>query len=541
MPWRLRALDAAKRVPWALALIAAVVAAQLYVLWSNRFFPSQDGPAHLETARALRQLLLHQSGIVREFYAVNPHADPNWLIHVLLALLTSAVAPLVAEKLLLSLYLVGLPVAAVYAARAIEPEAGVLAAVTLPLLLSFPVHMGFYNFSLSLVLLLLTLGFWLRHRQASRIRDTAILAALLTLVYFGHIVSFGIAGLVIVVVGACDMRMAWRALGADNRPARLQGLRRQVSRLGLAFAPGLLLTLGFLIRNGGELPIWRREETLLRRLLEFRTLVSFDRREVPLAATYLWLLLAVVLGLAWRKVRQRDWNPLDGLLLCAAGVVGLYFALPAGLAGGGYVNSRVALVLPLVLMLWLATVPAAARLRTLIAVGSAALALAFLLIHAGSYARLTGQLEEYFQVAPHLRPGSTVLSLSFREEGARGKLNKVHPFAHAAGYLAAGAELVDLGNYEADQRYFPVVYRPEVDPRRFLGGNPEPRHSVGNLSLQRYEAATGKRVDYVILWDLQALVSRRPAQRRLLRELRASYDLVFTSSPGRLQLYRRRP
>ena len=536
------------RRTWAPALIVAVVVAHLAIVWSFRFFPSQDGPLHLENAAVLRQLVLHEPGVASELYAVNGHADPNWLVQVFLALVTltaPAVTPLVAEKLVLTLYLIGLPAATAYAARASDRGAGFLAALALPILMSFPVHLGFYNFAWSLVLGLVALGFWLRRRQALRAREAVILSGLLTALYFGDPVSFAITALSLAILTLCDLLRVWRVRGAQAAVARRQFLRQQLAPLAIAAAPGGLLALAFVMRNVGRGLIWRRGDVLIRRLVEFQALVSFDRREVFLAAGYLWLLVAAVVALVAGKARRREWQTLDGFLLCAAGVVGLYFALPARLAGDGFVNVRVTIFVPVLLTLWCAGAPAVHRLRAVIVPSCAALSLALLWLHAGAYARFATELEEYHQAVPHLRPGATVLSLSFAEESGANQLRqlrKVHPFAHAAGYLAARGEVVDLANYQADQGYFPVVYRPEVDPYRFLGGNPEPQGSVGDMSLLRYERATGRRVDYVILWDLKGQTRRRPAQRRLLDELAASYDLAYTSTPGgRMQLYRHRP
>lgn len=517
-----------------------MVAAHLVALWSFRFFPSQDGPAHLGTAAALRELVLGQSGIVRDFYVVNPHLDPNWLIHVVLALLGAVMPALIAEKLLLSGYLIALPAAAFYAARAVRPEAGFLGALTLPLLMSFPVHMGFYNFAWSLPLFLMALGYWLPRRPTLSGRQTAALAGLLLVLLFSHLFSFAMAGLAMSVVTACDLLAGGREEAAAPR-SRWRELRRRALPLTLAFLPGVLVGLGFLGRNAGQAAVWRSDEVLAARLAGFQTLVSFERSEVVPAAAYFWSLMALMLHCAWSRLSRRQWSAHDGFLISFGLALVLYFGLPAGLAGGGYVNTRVALFLPLLGMLWLAGTAAVDRLRKPVLLASAGLALGLLWLHVGSYARIDAGLRQYAAAAAQVRPNSTVLSLSFAREAGNRRTGKVRPFANAAGYLAARGDVVDLANYQAHVRYFPILYRPEVDPFRYLGGKAEPVQAVRELDLAGYESASGKRVDYVILWDLQAPYRNRPAPARLLRELESRYDLVSRSAPAaRLELYQRR-
>lgn len=524
---------------WPGALTAAVVAAHLVALWSFRFFPSQDGPAHLGTAAALRELVLGQFGIVRDFYVINPHLDPNWLIHVVLALLGAVMPALIAEKLLLSGYLIALPAAAFYAARAARPGAGFLGALTLPLLMSFPVHMGFYNFAWSLPLFLAALGYWLPRRRTLSRRQTAALAGLLLVLLFSHLFSFAMAGLAMAVVSACDLLSGGREEAAPR--SRWPELRRRALPLTLAFLPGVLVGFGFLGRNAGQAAVWRSDEVLAARLAGFQTLVSFERSEVVPAAAYFWSLLALMLYCAWGRLRRRQWSAHDGFLISFGLALVLYFCLPAGLAGGGYVNTRVALFLPLLGLLWLAGVAAVERLRNSVLLASAGLALALLWLHVGSYARIDAGLQQYAAAAARVRPNSTVLSLSFAREAGNRRTGKVRPFANAAGYLAARGDVVDLANYQAHVRYFPILYRPEVDPFRYLGGKAEPVQAVRDLDLAGYESASGKLVDYVILWDLQAPYRNRPAPARLLRELESRYELVSSSGPAaRLELYQRR-
>jgi len=147
-------------------------------------------------------------------------------------------------------------------------------------------------------------------------------------------------------------------------------------------------------------------------------------------------------------------------------------------------------------------------------------------------------------LAPRLAPGSTILSLSFVEPhhrpSAPGAAYKVWPFVHAAGYLAAERRLVDLACYQAERSYFPVRYRDEVNPYRFLTATGDLEESPAGVDLLAYER-TGGRVDYVVLWGLWGERRTRADVQPLLRQLAAAYERVEVTRPrGMGELYRRR-
>src|SRR5215210_4831221 len=104
------AVSAAREARLAAWLITSlVIATQLFSIWSVTYFPSQDGPAHVANAKIL--LDYHRAGhdLLRQYYTINTNPEPNLAGHVLMAAMMLIVPPLVAEKLLVSLYIVAMP------------------------------------------------------------------------------------------------------------------------------------------------------------------------------------------------------------------------------------------------------------------------------------------------------------------------------------------------------------------------------------------------------------------------------------------------
>ncbi|HEX6199845.1 MAG TPA: hypothetical protein VF150_06230, partial [Thermoanaerobaculia bacterium] len=163
-----------------------MVALQLLAVWSVPFVPTQDGPAHLEIAAVLDGLLREPEGALSSYYALNRSPEPNLLADLLLAGLLRVAGCEAGEKLLLSLFLVLLPVAFVYCVRAVRRDSAYLGVLVLPLGMSFFFHMGFHNFCLAVPLSLFTLGFWLRHRESPSRGALAVFGLLLLTTALAH-------------------------------------------------------------------------------------------------------------------------------------------------------------------------------------------------------------------------------------------------------------------------------------------------------------------------------------------------------------------
>src|SRR5262245_98712 len=85
---------------WALAI------AHLIPVWTYRFLPTQDGPSHLDNAQILKELGNSAAGY-EAYFEIRAEPIPNWTSHLLLAGLLHIVAPLTAEKILATLYVLG--------------------------------------------------------------------------------------------------------------------------------------------------------------------------------------------------------------------------------------------------------------------------------------------------------------------------------------------------------------------------------------------------------------------------------------------------
>ncbi|HEX5272281.1 MAG TPA: hypothetical protein VFW33_17410 [Gemmataceae bacterium] len=517
-------------------LFLALLVLHVVPLWAFPYFPSQDGPAHLENATILRDYHSPDRSLLPRFYTLSDRFHPNWFGHLALLGLMTVMPPLVAEKVLLTGYVVLLPLGLRYALDGVRAGAGWLAVLAFPLLHHFLYHMGFYNFVWSLALFGFVVGYYLRHHERFGVRETLTLAALAALTYFCHPVGLAVA---MMAVGL--LALAWR-------PAHLT-LRRRLLGPALAFVPVVALGAAFVGRQGGG-AVWRHTLlSLLDDLRHLEMLVSYLNLERLFTGLYFWGLAALTAVVLWVRWRSRAFGRADWLLAVAGLTFASYLAAPTELSGGGFVEPRLALLGLLALILWLGTFPFGPWLKRTVQVVGALLALALLGLHVSAYAAFNDYLAEYMSAEPYLEANRTLLPLPFAHGLHTGdpRLDnaKVGVFRHAAGYLAARAGVIDLENYEGHSGYFPVDYRPEVDP--FVQMNPQ--HAGQDVGLQaeppdvdflKYTERTGLPVDYVLLWDVRPALRDTPAGRAIFEQLADRYELIHTSPRGMMQLYRRK-
>src|SRR6187549_2575351 len=117
-----------------------------------KFFPTLDGPAHLYNATIINQLLAGNE-YLEKFFRFNPEPVPNWTGHFLLSCFNLLLPAFIAEKLLLVLYLLGLPFSFRSLIKTIASGNVFISYYIFPFTYSFLFFLGFYNFCVGLVFL----------------------------------------------------------------------------------------------------------------------------------------------------------------------------------------------------------------------------------------------------------------------------------------------------------------------------------------------------------------------------------------------------
>lgn len=225
-------------------LLALFSIANLVPLWILDYFPSVDGPAHV----ALTHIWMNYDGadyaIYREFFEKGSMNQPNMLTYLLLYLLMMIFPPFVAEKLLLSLFVVGLPLSVWYMTTSNSYKGGVVALLSFPLVYNYITYFGFYNFLFGTIFYCITMGFWLRYKSERSLKAPILLAGLLLTAYYTHLSSaiFLILSLLtLIAFDSCYSFLLYYKSSSRVPGTQMLSLKQQSATLMLASFPVLIL------------------------------------------------------------------------------------------------------------------------------------------------------------------------------------------------------------------------------------------------------------------------------------------------------------
>jgi hypothetical protein len=534
-------------------LLLVLILAHLFPIWVFQYFPSQDGPTHIENANIIFDYFNPDRAIFREYYILNKNLEPTWLGHLVLAGLMYIMPIFIVEKVFLSGYIILLPLSIRYALRAIHHDSGFLALLMFPFIYNYPLHMGFYPFSYSLPVFFFSMGYWMRCSEQLALRKTVKLAFLSLLLYFCHIVS-----LVMAYVGMTILAL-WFVLFDSIQDKRVlpfnfqrlwRAFRKRIIPLILAFSPTIILIVIFLSRQGVESPeagIRRSFYWLFKDLLQIESLVSFQREESLCSVGLSMLFVAVFFYLAASRIWHKQSDRWDGLLAVVLGYVLIYLFVPNAMSGGFFITDRLNLYPFFALVLWFGIPSYLKSVKWGIMLVAIVITLASLGLRVSKYSELNDYLSEYLSGMHLIQPNTTLLPLAFDSRGHApdGKLLslKVRPFLHASGHIAAQKHIVEFTNYEAGAfDFFPVIFRPNLNPYDHIGM--KDRSIVWEppqVDFLTYAERTGGRVDYVLVWGVQERQRNHEATKSIYQQINEGYDLIYTSpGTGLMQLYTRK-
>jgi hypothetical protein len=513
-------------------------------IWIVPGFSTQDGPTHLYNGWILSQSFGLESPY-QQYFQVRWQSLPNWAGHLALAGLVRIVAPVTADRIMITLTLMAFALAHFWLRWKVRggetwPGSCLLIVTLAP---NFLWLLGFSSFLLGCCVLPITLGVWWSGRDRLSAGRLATLAILIILGYFCHLVSLGLTALGLGVLALFSpaqdkARTGWKCWG-------LRLGRTSAALLPLVLLGGLYLRLS---RQGGPMnPQWPNLSgpdliaAWVARLgwvdplsLSRKAVLPFSERTGLLFSAFapvVWLCLAV---LAWSlgstadcfRGRRPDCSQSSlehpGSARGCAGrhtrcVWSIYGALmllggilsPDSLGSwhGDYLPQRLVL-LGLAAMVPAVDIPLATYWGRLTA-GCLFVAIGLQTMIIWDYAFLCkGTSAQFIAASQSIGPNLRIAPLL---TGIRSRF-RANPLLHADSWLGVGTGNILWSNYEARYYYFPVQFRPGLDrpdPKDFeilsLTADPHP----SDMCMRLWEQLLTRHapsIDRVVVWKSDPLL-----------------------------------
>ena len=492
--------------------IAFFIILYLLPVWLFKYFPTQDGPAHLYNAQILRDYA--SSDFFRQYLALRLTLFPNWLSHLLEWGLLYLFPALITEKIFLSLYVILFPLGFFYFLDAVQPGRTLLGFLSFLFIFNYLFLLGFYNFVLTIPLFLFLLGYWWKKREQLGWKQVVVCNLLLVAIFFGHLVSYALA------VGSMGL-------------LALIYFRKRVKPILFTLVcvlPSTLLFFNYYIGSrvaGSILPQLDglRIVALLARLFELNILVSYTDLQQWIAGVVAVIMFLLFEYTVWKDLHEgsdkgkKYPNDRDYFLAPLLVFLVLYMILPSYIGPGGWLNDRLELF-AVILLLALLRIGEGQRwdwLKGIIGMLVVANAI-YLVFEIGS---LNRGLEEYTSGISQLQAHKIILPLFF---DGYGESRNIGIYVNASNYYSLDNQSLNLGNYEVQYDYFPVMLKPgfqtptnNSDWVQTIFWQPEAIDLCGYAS----------HVDYLLTWGAP--------DAQILDEIKRCYLPLYRQ--GRLALY----
>ncbi len=506
-------------------LIVTMVPALLY-----RFFPTMDGPAHLYNSNLIVHLLFNHGSPVSDFFMINPVPVPNWLSHFILALLNAFLPAFMAEKIFIVAFMTFLPLSFRYLVR--QYQYPWLSLLIFPFCYSFLFCSGFYNYSIGMILVFISLAVWKRYEGKLTLRATLLMFFLITCAWFTHILIYAF---LLLALGWMIIRELMQNL-LHNPPAKpfwLATVRKSCVLL-LITLPSLVMVYIFISHVSMEgsathLPF----STLMRWIAISKPLIVYGEREIPFTTLFSVACLFLIAVIVWPRKRTAALSPRsatrivadfllmpgNAFLLMTLVALVLFLFIPNA-SNAGMMSDRFLLLFFFFLITWIA----------LHHVPQWAIVVSWVMILTAHFILLTGYTKEIrnlnrdatamYKVSQFIEPNCIVLPVTLSD-------NWLH--THFSNYLGADNSVIITENYEANVGWFPVVWNT----------NKAKAVTFGNLKRQEpfflwYDVESDRTVPADYIFIIGSAEKLEPQEKEALRE---DYTLRYASSNGYIRLF----
>lgn len=514
----------------------------LIPILANNFFVTLDGPAHLYNSCLIKNMIFDNKSILNEFYSFNNIPLPNWLGHSLLIFLQIIISARYAEKILLIIYIIAFPYSFRYLIRQLTSRNNFLSYLIFPFTFSFFLFLGFYNFLLSVILLFISLAYWVKtDREGYNFKKSIVLFLLFLLTYFAHIFSFLWLLISISLYIFSNFLQEYFRFDKSFKKIFAFYLKKVFYLLVVALVPITFALIYFYSNPSFINKTYLHKSELIGWLKNIRPIIAlnFEKEEV-----YTKKILYIVGGLFsialyfrisklnfhGERLKEKiisffrsSFKVYDIWLCLAIILLFLYFFLPDSDGNAGYISVRLAFLFFLFLILWICVQPFNKRVGIIVASITICCYIMLNNYYTKEQKKLSIIAKECYETSKYIAPKTVLLPVNYTDNWL---------FSHISNYLGIDKPIVILENYEAENKYFPLRWRENGIPTTIIGTGP-------NLNcyswIKRDMNKKPVKIDYILFIGNNNIINDS-CTTLLIRNLNDHFNLVHFSK--NIQLFR---
>ncbi len=436
------------------------------VLVSTKYFPTYDGGSHAYNTNILRELLFNKDSVYRPYFEINPEILPNYLGNIILLILDPFVSFATAEKILLALIFVFVPLCFRSIVKKFNGNL-YLSYLIFPFIQNNLLHMGFHNYTLGILCCLLTIRCYLNLNNEINIKQILLLFVCFGLAYFSHLFTFIITLIFISVHSLLHLLINYNAIKIFGM------LKWIVSRAMNVLIPASLFiffTASYFLRRPSQgkidfLPV----SELNSFILDLAPLQVFGQAERPNCLVLFFVLFSLfIITLYHRITIYKKGESLLGIFkvndvffIIALLFIYLIYTQPDKDGHYGYISIRFVFFMFLFFIFWIATNIISNRIVIPLLIIYLFFSYQLFIQKKEGIAFINTQLKRLDKPMQLIKPNSVVMQAYFA--------NYLWQGTHYVNYMGADKSVVVLDNYEADIGYFPIIWNETKIPHVKFG------------------------------------------------------------------------
>ena len=490
-----------------------VIILNLIPVLSVKFFPTTDGPSHLYNSNIINQLFFYDNISIEKYFIINSEYIPNWTGHFILAFFNLFLPAFLAEKAFMILYLVLLPISFRIVLKYISPKNKIFCYLIFPFTYSYPFFLGFFNFSIALIFLFLTIAYWIKNEnKITDVKKIIVIFLLISITYFSHLFVYAFL-LIFISFYTAFKSISEVILQKNNFNKFLYNLLKKYMALLIASMFSLILSLLYFKARTYEKEVYIDHAQLIMWIKNIRPYLTLDpiekpRQEILTKIIFYTIFITFLIGI-YNRIKVFNFNKIyhsnsfrfllknifiasDFWFFISGFLLLLIFISPDHFSGGGgYMSVRFELMFFLFLIIWMATVFKKRKILTIIII--IVLNCSFILNY--SYCILAKRYNtaaiECNKASEYIKPNSIVFTLNFSKDWYLYSITD---------YAGVDKPMIILDNYECFSKWFPVQWNNNDTSIRKIHGNCYSSSGFPDL-VKSFLMKDYKNTDYVLIFD----------------------------------------
>lgn len=511
-----------------LLIFVGLLLSNCSLLFITKYFPTHDGGAHAYNTNIIYNLIFEKNSIYHQFYKLSHEVLPNWISYFFLLSLKPFISFELAEKLLLLLFFALTPIVFRILVKFFNPNNIELTYLIFPFLHFSLLYMGFFNFFCGILLFLVTTTYYLHIPDKFRVKHQFFLFICMLATFFAHIFCLVAILLFIFTHTIYYFILNYKKTGSI-------GVYKWFKRLILlVFLPSVVIFYWvyqyFSKRPSEGKETFLNSDDIIKMITELRPLIAFGDGEqkytiILFFAISLLFISAISLKVYCIIKNKSFSNSLhNNDIFLALGVLFalLAFVLPNEDGYGGYITLRLIYFMFLFIIVWIAT----NSIRRIIWIPCMLIFLGshfFLLKEKSNGVKFLNAQIKKLEIPMKLIENNKILIPTYWAQ------DYLWQGYHFNNYIAANKNIMILENYEADTKYFPVLWKENFIPYVEIDGSNNDSSCHGWKSGPKHRRH--QKADYVLFFGEQ---SKNDCYSKLIETVSKKYSLIYIKDDIRL-------